>query len=70
MILYSITSHNSFANFLAVIFDLHMKYPVIIKKQLMPILPHAPNNRRKIDCAEIGDAAIGPSADANPELTT
>lgn len=36
----------SFKNFLNVIVLLHIKYPVIIKKQFIPVLPHIPKKKR------------------------
>ena len=37
----------SFKNFRNVILLVHMKYPVIIMKQLIPAFPQAPNMNRK-----------------------
>lgn len=67
---YVITHRYSFKNFRNVILDVHMKYPVIIRKQLIPVFPHMPNRNRYIALAANGADLIGPPTDNNPELTT
>lgn len=47
--------------------DLHIKYPVIIIKQLIPVFPHAPNISILNDDADTGDSA---KIEIKPELTT
>ena len=67
----------SFTNFRRVIALLHMKYPVIIRKQLIPVLPHIPNAHSKRVLILVGLLTKGPegicvigSDVINPELTT
>ena len=54
-------------NFRTVIDDLHMKYPVIRTKQLIPVFPHIPNKYRKMDFPDKGSCD---STSHKPEFTT
>lgn len=47
--------------------DVHMKYPVISTKQLMPVFPHIPNKNKNIDLSDKGFSYI---KSINLELTT
>ena len=44
--------------FLSVIFDLHMKYPVINKKQFIPIFPQAEKINKNIELKEKLDVDV------------
>jgi hypothetical protein len=61
---------NNLKNFLSVILLLHIKYPVIKRKQSIPVFPHMPNIYRNMVLALYGDVTIGPSPAKSFELTT
>lgn len=57
----------SLKNFLKEILDLHIKYPVINRKQLIPVFPQAPNRLKKVVFAHNTSSFITSN---NPEFTT
>lgn len=76
IILYVYIHANNFTNFLRVMKPVHMKYPVISKKQFIPVFPHIPSVHKTKLLMLVGELPNGPVAefvavnDINPELTT
>ena len=77
IILYVYIQPNSLINFLNVIVLLHIKYPVIIRKQFIPVLPHIPNIHNNRLLMLVGESDNGPkdvfvikSVSISPEFTT
>ena len=57
-------------NFFAVIRDVHMKYPVIIRKQFVPAFPNTPRKSSASERQENGSEKMTPPSFVSPELTT